>query len=181
MVYVPRVEHLSPEAQRARYEQHENRSDNVEYVRRFENLIGGVERILPGPRRVLDYGCGPGQVLIEMLQQRGDVAIGYDPFFAPKLDPSRPFDVVVSTETFEHFSDPRGELRRICDLLRPEGVLAVMTQLHPGAEFFGDWWYARDPTHVCFYSRQTMEWIAEDFGLELLECDGVRLCYFAKN
>ena len=28
---------------------------------------------------------------------------------------------------------------------------------------FPDWYYHRDPTHICFYSRHTMQWIAERF------------------
>lgn len=26
------------------------------------------------------------------------------------------------------------------------------------------WWYAEDPTHLCFYARGTMEWIARRNG-----------------
>lgn len=180
LLHVPRDQHLPLEQQRARYLHHENSMENTEYVRRFEQLIDRLDKYVPAPRRVLDYGCGPGPVLIELLKRRGDEAIGYDPHFAPKMDLTRPFDAVVSTETFEHFADPSMEMSRICDILRPGGVLAIMTQLHAGAESVLDWWYARDPTHVCFYSRKTMEWTARVFGMKLLECDDVRLCYMAR-
>ena len=32
---------------------------------------------------------------------------------------------------------------------------------------FEDWWYVRDPTHVCFYAPETLEWIARRFGWSL--------------
>lgn len=122
--------------------------------------------------RVLDYGCGPGPVLVKLLRRAGYESVGYDPNFAPDADlMTGSFDAVISTETFEHFAEPAKDVARIIDLLRPGGYLCVMTLFHPGAEKVKDWWYARDPTHVSFYTRKTMEWICSAFGLSLLSCD----------
>jgi hypothetical protein len=50
-------------------------------------------------------------------------------------------------------------------MLAPGGILGVMTMFHPGEGSFADWWYRRDPTHVCFYNEATMRWIGERYGL----------------
>jgi hypothetical protein len=34
-----------------------------------------------------------------------------------------------------------------------------MTQIQTEDDRFMTWWYVRDPTHVCFYKRETMQWI----------------------
>lgn len=188
LLWVPRSCHPSPAAQRARYLNHQNTLENAEYVRRFEALIAaweaqpgvGAKRDGP-PRRVLDFGCGPGDppVLVELLRRRGCDAFGYDPFFAPDADRSRPVDAVFAVETFEHFCGGVADIAEAVKCVRPGGHLVVSTLFHPGSAAVADWWYARDPTHVCFYSRRTMEWIADRFGMRLVLCDNKSLCLYA--
>lgn len=189
LLWVPRSCHLSSAGQQARYRNHQNSLTNSEYVRRFEILIAAWEALpgvgakhAPPPRRVLDFGCGPGDppVLVELLRRRGCDALGYDPFFAPQADRSRPFDAVFAVETFEHFCGGVADVAEAVKCVRPGGHLVASTLFHSGPSAAADWWYARDPTHVCFYSRRTMEWIADHFALRLVACDDKNLCIFAK-
>lgn len=128
----------------------------------------------PTARRVLDYGCGPEQILVGLLRQEGYQAVGYDPLYASDVDVSSLFDAVVAVESFEHLAEPRSELERIRRLLAPGGCLVVMTALHQGPDTIEDWWYARDPTHVSFYSAATISHIAEAFGFRMLFTDNER-------
>jgi len=188
LLWVPRTCHLSAAAQRERYLNHQNTLDNTEYVRRFEAMIAAWEA-LPGvgagraapPRRVLDFGCGPGDrpVLVELLRRRGCEAMGYDPFFAPDADRSQPFDAVFAVETFEHFCGGIADVAETVKSVRAGGHLIVSTLFHPGPAAVTGWWYARDPTHVCFYSPRTMAWIADRFNLRLISCDDKSLCIFS--
>ena len=59
--------------------------------------------------------------------------------------------------------DPGGELARVDRLLRPGGWLGVMTRMLTDDAGFARWWYRRDPTHVAFFRRETMTWIARRF------------------
>ncbi len=175
LVHVPQRWHLSPAAQRDRYLLHQNRIDDDGYVRMLQRPIDVLRAQATGVRRVLDYGSGPSPLLVELLRRQGYDAEGYDPLFSPRTDEPASFDAVISVETVEHFADPRAELRRMIEIVRPSGWLLVMTQLHGGAETFADWWYVRDATHVAFYSARTFDWLCRRWALELAYSDAARL------
>jgi len=133
--------------------------------------MSNVRDLESGPTRILDFGCGPGPVLVELLRRRGHDAVGYDPFFAPDTDLSSPFEIVFCTETAEHFRSPRDSFAQLASLVIPGGTIALMTSLHAGAGKIGEWWYVRDETHVSFYSAGTFDWIARHWGFELEATD----------
>lgn len=166
LIWVPRAWHLSPEAEAERYRRHENSAADAGYDAFLRRAIEPLKADA-AIRRVLDYGSGPEPVLLSLLHDAGFDAVGYDPYFAPDADLSRPFDAVVSVETFEHFAQPHAETEKIIGLIHPGGLLVVVTRFHPGTAAMRDWWYARDPTHVAFYSMQTMRWIGKRFGFTL--------------
>ena len=88
----------------------------------------------------------------------------YDPYFSPSTKPlEETYDFVTCTETLEHLREPRQELEMLNSLLRSPGWLGVMTGMLDDWKEFPSWYYHRDPTHVCFYSHETMKWIAEKY------------------
>ena len=158
----------NPDAEYAHYLHHENHVDDPGYRRFLSRLAEPLlERVAPGSRG-LDYGCGPGPALAAMLREAGhDVAV-YDPFFAPDDEPlTRTYDFVTCTEVAEHFHDPAAEFERLVSLLKPGGVLGVMTCFQTEDARFANWHYRKDPTHVVFYQMQTIRWIAEKFGFSV--------------
>lgn len=168
LTFVDPAERLAPEAERARYATHDNDPADPGY-RRFLNRLAEplVTRLSPGAEG-LDYGSGPGPTLSVMLGEQGFPTANWDPFFAPDSTVlERRWDFVTCTETAEHFFEPAAEFHRLHDLLRPGGILAVMTQPLLDDTDFGTWWYARDPTHVSFYHEETFAWIAERWGWTL--------------
>lgn len=167
LMHVPDKWHLPPSEEEARYRLHENTLDNVGYVARFTRLLDELAIHASSVRRALDYGSGPEPVLVQLMRRRGIDAVGYDPFFSPRVPDGGRFDAIVSTETFEHFANPAAELRRILGWLVADGWLAVMTEFHPGPERFSEWYYHRDETHIAFYSLATMDWIAKQFSLRI--------------
>ncbi len=171
LIFVPDEYHLSPQDEAARYRLHENTLSNEGYVRMFLEKIALVHRYCPDARTVLDYGCGPEPVLAQLLRREGCDCNGYDPYFVPVL-PESSYDLVISTEVFEHFRDVRAELCRIRSLLNPGGFLAVMTSLHDQIRDFENWWYITDPTHICFFGIRTFEWIEKEFGFKIKYTDG---------
>ncbi len=109
----------------------------------------------------MDFGCGPGPLLANMLREHGYQVRLYDPFYANDVDClMQRYDFITCTEVVEHLRQPKQEFERLFALLQPYGILAVMTKLVIDAEAFAKWHYKNDPTHICFYSRESLQWLA---------------------
>ncbi len=118
--------------------------------------------------------------MTEMLRRAGYDVVGYDVNFLPLPDGwdhtlRESFDAVVSTEVFEHFRDPAAEMDRIVKVLKPGGVLVVMTSIVDDSLDLASWSYANDATHVLFYSMATFRYIARRWGFRIVDAAGNRL------
>lgn len=161
--------HLRADDERDRYLLHEPGEDGY---RNFVTPLLIRVRELAGPdSRVLDFGSGPHPVLASWLAEMGYAVTAYDPFFSP-IQVEGLYDLIVACEVMEHLYSPGRELTGLFKLLKPGGALVFMTDLMAEGKNFADWYYRRDPTHVCFYSRRTCEWIASRHGGEQLFVDG---------
>ncbi|MGE0096784.1 MAG: class I SAM-dependent methyltransferase [Hydrogenophaga sp.] len=151
----------TPEAERAEYELHRNTADDIGYRAFLSRLAAPlIKRLAPGSQG-LDFGCGPGPVLADLLREAGHQVVLYDPFF--HADPAAlnaQYEFITCTEVVEHFHHPAAEFRRLNGLLKPGGTLAVMTRLQTDDARFAQWHYRRDPTHVVFYRQATFEHLA---------------------
>ena len=65
----------------------------------------------------------------------------------------------------EHLHDPMSELARLWALLKPDGVLGLMTAFR--VEDFAGWYYKRDLTHIRFFTPDTFAWIAKELDAQL--------------
>ena len=156
----------SHQTQLQKYQQHENDPLDARYREFLNRLAAPLLAELPANQVGLDFGCGPGPALADMLSQAGHSMRLYDPFFFPDatvLD--QQFDFVTCTEVAEHFHQPHAEFTRMVALLKPGGLLALMTSFQNDDSRFADWHYRRDPTHVTFYKQETFDFIAAEFSL----------------
>ena len=168
LTFVPAAQHADPARERARYAEHRNSSDDPGYRAFLDRALAPLTAALPPGAEGLDYGCGPGPAASVMLGERGFATADYDPFFfndASLL--ARTYDFVVCTEVLEHLRRPAEDLARLDGLLKPGGLLGVMTGVLEDDSTFGDWWYRLDFTHISFYRPETLAWIARRFGWEL--------------
>ena len=86
----------------------------------------------------------------------------YDPIFFPNdYALKAQYDFISCTEVVEHLFDPAKTLNLIDLILKKSGWLGVMTKIYDKSIIFEDWYYRKDPTHVAFYSKQTLETIAD--------------------
>ena len=114
------------------------------------------------------------KVLTEVDLYHGEIAMPkgfeidlYDPFFYPNKEIfTRQYNFITCTETAEHFFNPYYEFKNLDSLLLSGGWLGVMTTFLTEDKFFENWYYRRDPTHVVFYAKKTLEIIAEQNNWE---------------
>lgn len=164
LAFMHPADRLSPVEELQHYDTHENDPADPAYRRFLGRLVEPLlERIEPGARG-LDYGCGPGPALGQMMAERGFPLSLYDPFFEPDLDAlGRRYDFITCTEVIEHFHQPEEEFEWLSAMLADGGILAVMTELRDDRDL-KEWRYARDPTHVSLYHSRTLQWLGERFG-----------------
>ncbi len=152
-----------------RYRLHRNAPDDAGYRQALDRLAGPLAaRLRPGMEG-LDYGSGPGPALAAMLAERDLRVTNYDPIFAP--DPAalaRTWDFIACTETVEHFREPGVEFDRLARLIRLGGWIGIQTRLCAENQDLAAWWYAEDPTHLCFYARATFDWIGARHGWDVI-------------
>jgi len=178
LVFVPPAERLDLAAERAHYDTHRNDPDDSGYRRFLGRLAEPLIARLPANAAGLDFGCGPGPALAAMLRERGLSVRLFDPFYAPDESVwSRSYDFITATEVLEHLHAPARELDRLFSAVRPGGWLGVMTRPIKAPPALANWRYIRDLTHVCFYARQTFDYIGERWGaaVEVIEEDVVLL------
>lgn len=182
LVFVPSVQFLSAEDEKARYDLHQNSPDDQRYRQFLSRLfIPMQERLAPGSSG-LDFGSGPGPTLSVMFEENGHSMAIYDYFYA--MEPSvleKQYDFITATEVLEHLQNPGMELDRLWTLLKPGGILGVMTQLVLDYEAFARWHYKNDDTHICFFSRSTFEWLADQWQAELIFAGKDVILFYKKD
>jgi hypothetical protein len=167
LFFKPYEAFLSSEDEKQRYSLHNNSVEDESYLNYLEQLVDLIPS-LEGP--VLDFGCGPTKGLEFLLKKRNfkDEVESYDPYFFNKDLEEKKFKTVYASECFEHFNKPFETISEIKNLMSPHSLLAIRTELY-SYELgpINEWWYFKDPTHVCFYTQKTFNWIAESFDFEL--------------
>jgi hypothetical protein len=180
LIFVEDPELPSPEAERARYAKHRNTPRDAGYVAFLRQVVVPARPFLNPSMRGLDYGCGHTPTLCGMLAAEGWPCENYDLYFFPDL-PEGPFDFLFATEVVEHFFHPAADWARMASLLRPGGILTAMTAPWTDLESFRTWGYASDETHVCFYHRDTLDWIAAAHGFDWLDRANPRVSVLRKR
>lgn len=160
-MFVPGRFHVSPEQEKARYDSHNNHPDDPGYRKFLSRLFTPLCTRLCKGACGLDFGCGPGPALAAMFRECGYSIEIYDKFFAPENAIfSKKYDFITATEVLEHLTHPAFELARLYRQLKNGGILGVMTKLVRNRQAFEKWHYKNDPTHICFFSKPTFEWLA---------------------
>jgi|TARA_B110000196_G_C20915353_1_gene552607 2-polyprenyl-3-methyl-5-hydroxy-6-metoxy-1,4-benzoquinol methylase len=159
--FLDKAYQLDPDNEKSRYLQHNNDINDHSYRAFLSKLSEPLKaKLLPGDFG-LDFGCGPGPALANMLQLEGYSMEIYDPFFFPDTSIlTKEYSFITCTETAEHFFNPYQEFKNLDKILIKGGWLALMTCFMTKDELFKDWYYRRDPTHVSFYSEETFSVIA---------------------
>jgi 2-polyprenyl-3-methyl-5-hydroxy-6-metoxy-1,4-benzoquinol methylase len=77
-------------------------------------------------------------------------------------------DLVVGVHVIEHVADPMSTVRKAVSLLTGRGRLVLLTPAGDswGLSTFGSaWWMLEDPTHVRFFTKDSLSRLARQAGL----------------
>ncbi len=174
---------VDKEREKRQYDMHENSFESLGYVKMFEDFI--EKAIVSYEKNIvtaLEFGCGSGPVLAELLSRKGMCVDKYDLYFYPeKVYEGKQYDLITSTEVFEHLKKPMEVLEMLVKHTAPNGYIVLMTKFPPkdDTEFLA-WWYRRDPTHISFFTPKSFEVMAEKVGLKVLETIDKNIVVFQK-
>ena len=187
LIFVPPNFFITKKEEVDRYLEHDNTLNNEGYVKMFNEKIKTIQEVCSEINTVLDYGCGYEPVLKKLLNQKGYKADGYDLNFFPREGLRKNYDLIISTETFEHIKTPCEELSFLASKISRKGYLAIMTRFYPlrdkvlCLESFSKWYYKRDPTHIAFYTQKTFSWIADEFKMKICYNNNFDFIIFQKK
>jgi len=181
LIFAPPRDQPSAGDEFARYETHENDPEDEGYRNFLSQLFDPLEAQLTPGSKGLDFGSGPGPTLHLMFEEQGYPMNIYDPFYDDDVTVfDDHYDFITATEVLEHLFTPGDELERLWNCLQPGGYLGIMTKIAQNdRQHFADWHYRLDLTHVTFYTRETFEWIANQWNATV-EFHGNRVIIFQK-
>jgi len=160
-IYLDSKDRLSPNDEKNRYDLHNNNPLDKQYREFLARLYEPIYKKIKIGDKGLDYGCGPGPALAAMFNEQGFTVDLYDPFYFPdKSHLSKKYNFITCSEVAEHFYKPAKEFGEIDKVLVKGGWFGMMTNLYDDSTSFESWYYRKDPTHVSFYSKETLHKIA---------------------
>lgn len=150
-----------------------------------------LSRLLPKNAKVLEIGFGRGEYL-SFLESCGYEVYGVDvssyavEFAKSKYGLKRVycaqlkeinfqdkmFDLVVLRHTFEHLTEPVYEMKEICRILKPKGLILIELPHISTIEYniFGKYWAGFDaPRHTILFSISGILKFLSSFGFTILK------------
>jgi len=167
------------------YKPHHERQGFVAWL---DGLKSSAFRWVPANVRVLDIGCGFGESLgyhaargcdvygveadenIRRVADKFGFNVRVGLFDASNYE-SEFFDYITMDQVLEHVTDPREVMQGVSGILKPKGkvVITLPNAQGWGTKVFGKKWINwHAPYHLQFFSKQSMQKLAQDSGLELV-------------
>lgn len=168
-------------------------SSYADYVAEKKSLQNNFQRRLPVLRkyapsgRLYEAGCAHG-FFLELARQhwevsgsdisedavryaRDELGLNVQVGDFESLPPApNSYEVVVMWDTIEHLYDPVLAVQKSAEALRPGGILALTTGDidTPVPRFQKKNWRLVHPCHLYYFSRQSMTYLLEKHGLEVV-------------
>jgi len=154
-------------------------SRKPEYLYWFEGLALDVDA------RILDVGCGGGQLLRKLARDGFVCLAGIDPFLGEERivypegveirrqsleENDNIYDLVMLHHSLEHTADPRITLSAVTARLAPSGRALIRVPIAGSHAWrkYRQHWYALDaPRHLCIPSLRGMHLLAQSAGLTI--------------
>ena len=146
-------------------------------ARNFRRLLVRLEKLRPEKGRLFDVGAATG-ILMSLARERGWEVDGVEPsawavdfargryglsvrhgVFEDAAIPPASVDVVTMVDLIEHTARPYEALRRAAEVLRPGGLLCLVTPdiRSLAARLAGKGWWHFRPAHLAYFTRGSLD------------------------
>jgi SAM-dependent methyltransferase len=168
------------------------------HKRRFDDIERVINAHAEGPM-ILDIGCSNGALLGYMGQswERFGIEPGEEAakqaeerdikIIAPMLDvctTEKRFDVILAIDVLEHLLEPDAFISGVRGLLNPGGIFVGLTGDADSRawRWHGSrYWYCSLPEHQVFYSRATIEHLANEHAMDVVHYERTSHARFKKS
>ncbi len=169
LVFVVPSCRLDRETEKSRYDMHENDGNEQHYIDFLSRLARPMLSHLSTSVSGLDFGSGKSQAMANLFRQAGHHCHCYDIFYYPDTSLLKnQYDFIVASEVIEHLYEPKIIFEQWLSMLKPQGLLGIMTGFRPSDKDFPNWWYKNDPTHVMLFSMQSFTYLQKCYQLNLI-------------
>lgn len=158
----------------------------------YRDEVDELRRIADGrPVDLLDVGCGNGALLaawasyshgrrsaLDVVQHPGGAEHIAGEFIHGLIDGEnlawsrKPYDIVTLFDVLEHLYEPQTAFANLRELCANGGHVIIETgnveSLWPSRDGAERWWYVRLFEHHVFWSRRSLDYIADRFGFQPL-------------
>jgi len=135
--------------------------------------------------KILDVGCGNGDILFEFKKHGFSDLTGIDPFPPENMEAlksisiskdtiftyntSCSFDLIMFNHSLEHMNDHERVLEKAMQLLHPDGKLLIRMPIINEAfyNYLDNWVQIDAPRHIIIHSVKSFKLLAEKLGLEV--------------
>jgi len=154
----------------------------------FLRVFKTLEKLRPEKGRLLDVGSATG-ILMDLAARRGWETEGVEPsawavafardrygltvregVFETAAVPPASVDVVTMIDFIEHTARPYDAMRKAAEVLRPGGLLCVVTpDIRSVASRLarGKWWHLRT-AHLAYFSRRSLDALLKRTGFSVV-------------
>lgn len=162
-------------------------------IRPEEGVAACIARHFPGDgvraarltarSRVLDVGCGAGELLLTLRSAGFRRLLGIDQYPVGQPTPRSPlienrqihevsgqWDLVMFHHSFEHIADQKGTLDAVVRLLAPGGTCLIRVPVassHAWEHYGVDWVQLDAPRHFFLHTEESLKRLAGGVGLEI--------------
>ena len=164
------------------------RENIISYI--FSRFLHRYNWLLKGlctyDSKILDIGCGNGNLLLELNALGFRNLKGLDPFISTDIyfpngvsvlkkeiiDINEKFDLIMLHHSFEHMKDPGKVLNKIFNCLNPNAYILIRIPVVSGFAFrkYGINWVQLDaPRHFFLHSPVSINMLAEQTNLKVVK------------
>jgi len=134
--------------------------------------------------RILDVGCGSGELLLKMYNDGFRDLTGLDPFIKDDIhykcgitihkktldQLTEKYDLIMMHHAFEHMDEPLNIIKDIRRLLNPGGIALIRIPVgdsYAWHKYGVDWVQLDAPRHIFLHTEKSMQILAGQAGLTL--------------